>query len=206
MSQLDTLASYAGQEEGFVRAHLRDGAVAVLRPLSQGEADPLLQVFEGMSAQSRALRYLTGLSDLPRSMLSMLADVDGDRHVAWLASVEGAPAGVARYVRVAGCPKTAEVAFEVADAHHGRGLGTVLLDAVTTVAAARGVRRIQATMAPSNAPSRWLVERIGARGRIVDGLVEAEGPLRLLDPAVVDRAAVVRLACTGSWDAALDIG
>ncbi len=41
---------------------------------------------------------------------------------------------------------------------------------------------------------------------MVDGLLEAEGPLRLLDPPVVDRRAVVRLACAGVVDEARDIG
>src|SRR5512139_45284 len=206
MSQLQSIDFGTDREDGTLTVVLRDGTVATLRPLQRGETAPLLAVFADMSADSRALRYLTGLSDLPRSILSVLSDVDGDRHVAWLASVAGEPAGIARYVPVPGCATTAEVSFEVVDDHHGRGLGTVLLDVVTTVAAARGVRRIQATTAPANAASRRLIDRLGVTSRVVDGLVESEGPLSLLEPSVVDRSAVVRLACEGSWDEALDIG
>lgn len=191
---------------GWVAAHLKDGATAQLRPLGPGETAPLLDVFEAMSPESRALRYLSGMSRIPASVLSMLADVDGDRHAAWLATVDDEPAGIARYVRLPGDPTTAELAFEVADHHHGRGLATVLLDTVTTVASMRGVRRVQGTMAPENGVSRRMLERVGAVARTVDGLLEAEGPLHLMDPAVVDRAAVVRLACAASGDAALDIG
>lgn len=177
-----------------VRARLRDGGIADLRPLDAGEADALLAVFDGMSASSRALRYLTGLPRLPSQMLSVLTAVDGDRHVAWLASVDGVPAGIGRYVRVPGCPTSAELAFEVVDEQHGRGLATLLLDAVTTVADARGVRRIQGTMAPANVASKRLMERVGARGGTVSGLLEVEGRLRLLDPPALDRSAVLRLA------------
>jgi RimJ/RimL family protein N-acetyltransferase len=193
-------------EERSVTAHLRDGATADLRPLRAGESDALLAVLDGMSEESRVLRYLTGLPRMPRRMLDMLCDVDGDRHVAWLASVDGQPAGIARFVRLAGDPTTAELAFEVVDAHHGRGLATVLLDTVMTVASTRGVRRVQGTLAPSNSASRRLLTRIGLEMRSADGLLEAEGPLRLLDPAVVDRAAVVRLATSDPGDVALDIG
>lgn len=195
-----------GPSARLVQVGLRDGATAALRPLERGEVEPLLAVFDGMSPQSRALRYLTGLARIPGQMLRMLTDVDGDRHVAWLASIAGEPVGVARSIRVPGAPTSAEIAFEVVDRHHGRGLGAVLLDTVTTVAAARGVRRIQASLAPSNAASRRLLARIGLDTSLVDGLLEAEGPLRLLDPSVVDRAAVVRVACTGSSGIALDIG
>lgn len=205
MSELQT-APFPRREAGWVGIDLRDGGRAELRPLDHDESAPLLHVFEGMSEDSRALRYLTGLPRLPRQMLRMLADVDGDRHAAWMASVAGEPVGIARYVRVPGRLSAAEVAFEVVDAHHGRGLATVLLDAITTVAAARGVRSVQATLAPSNTASRRLLARIGLQTRMVDGLLEAEGPLRLLDPPVVDRRAVVRLACAGVVDEARDIG
>ncbi len=206
MSHPQTTPLFAGQGRDRVEVGLRDGSRAALRPLDHGETEPLLAVFAGMSDASRSLRYLTGLPRLPRQMLTVLTDVDGDRHSAWLATVAGQPAGIARYVRLPGSPTTAELAFEVVDHHHGLGLGTVLLDTITTVAAARGVHRIQATLAPSNTASRRLLARIGLLTRPVDGLLEAEGPLRLLDPAAVDRSAVVRLACAGPDEAALDIG
>lgn len=206
MSHLHAAHLPLPREQEWVPGRLRNGSVATLRPLQHGETAPLLAVFEGMSADSRALRYLTGLPRLPASMLSPLSDVDDNRHVAWTVSVAGAPAGVARYVRLPGCPTTAEIAFEVVDRHHGLGLGTLLLDTITTVAAARGVRRVRGTMAPSNASSRHLLERVGATSKIADGLLEAEGPLRLLEPPVVDRSAVLGLACAGSFDRALDIG
>lgn len=180
-----------------VPVRLRDGGVARLRPLEPGETDAILAVFDQMSDDSRALRYLTGLARLPQQMLRMLADVDGHRHGAWVASVDGEPAGVARFVRLPGAPGCAELAFEVVDRHHGRGLATALLDAITTVAATRGVRSVSASLAPSNAASRRLLARIGLETHLVDGLLEAQGPLRLLDPPVVDRTAIVRLACDG---------
>jgi RimJ/RimL family protein N-acetyltransferase len=180
-----------------VPVRLRDGGTAYLRPLEPGETDAILAVFDQMSDNSRALRYLTGLARLPQQMLRMLADVDGHRHGAWIASVDGEPAGVARFVRLPGADGCAELAFEVVDRHHGRGLATALLDAITTVAAARGERSRSATQAPSNTPSRRLLARIGLETHLVDGLLEAQGPLRLLDTPVVDRAAIVRLACDG---------
>jgi RimJ/RimL family protein N-acetyltransferase len=164
----------------------------VLRPLRAGETEPLLAVFEGLSPASRFSRFLVGVPRLPSSMLSALVDLDGHDHVAWLASIDGMPAGVARSIRVA--PDTAEIAFEVADVHQGHGLGTVLLDTVTTVAATHGVRRVRASVLPANAPSLRLLARLGIPLTLNDGLLEGEGPLRLLDPSHVNRRAVVALA------------
>lgn len=175
-----------------VPVRLRDGRSAVLRPLRPGETEPLLEVFDELSPASRLGRYLVGMTRLPSPMVAALADVDGCRHAAWLAEVDGRPAGLARFVRTA--PVSAELAFEVADRHHGHGLGTALVDAVTTVAAARGVRRLEATLLPDNHASAHLLRLLGLGLVAVGGLLEATGPLRLLDPARVDRAAVLAVA------------
>ena len=206
MSQVHSAGPHLPRQVDHIGARLSDGTAVALRPLVRGETAPLLGVFHGMSAHSRGLRYLNGLPDLPPRMLSLLTDVGGDRHVAWLASLEDEPVGIARYVRLSGCPTAAELALEVVDRLHGRGLGTVLLDTITTVAAARGIRQVHGTLAPSNTASRRLLARLGAATRPVDGLLEAEGPLRLLDPPAVDRSALLRLLCAGCWDAGLDIG
>ena len=175
-----------------VTVRLRGGRLVELRPLRHGERDALLAVFDGMSPESRALRYLTGMLRMPSATLDLLTDVDGDRHVAWLASAQGQPVGIARYVRDdAGI---AEVAVEVVDDHQGLGIGSALVDAVTTVAAARGVDRVRALLSPDNEASRRLVTRIGVRLQVVDGLLEGEGRLRLLQPPRIDRQRVLALA------------
>lgn len=189
------LPDRSGSDRAHVAAQLTGGGSATLRPLRAGETAPLLSVFEGMSPASRASRYLTGVPRIPPTMLAALVDVDGHDHVAWLATVDGTPAGIARYVRVA--PATVEIAFEVADAYQRRGLGSVLLDTITTSACAAGVRRLRATVLPTNAVSLGLLGRLGLRLTFCDGVLEGDGPLRLLDPPRVDRAAVVALAGSG---------
>ena len=175
-----------------VHVPLPGDRVVALRPLRRGERDPLLAVFDGMSAESRTRRYLTGMVRLPSTVLEALTDVDGHRHVAWLASEHGQPVGIARLVRDA--TGVADVGVEVVDDHHGLGIGSALVDAVSTVAAARGVRRVRASLTPDNEPSRRLVTRIGVRLHLVDGLLEGEGGLRLLCPPRIDRRAAIALA------------
>ena len=182
---------YAGDAD-HLPVVLRDSGTALLRPLQRDETEPLLDVFEQLSPASRLSRYLVPLPRLNRTMTAALADVDGCRHVAWLAVVEGRPAGIARAIRTSS--SSAEVAFEVADRHQGRGLGTLLLDTVTTVAAARGVRRLEATALPDNEASVRVLRRLGLGWVAAGGLLEGSGPLRLLDPAQVDRRAVLALA------------
>jgi len=187
-----------------VVARLPGGGTVDLRPLRRGETEPLRAIFDAMSPDSRAQRFLTGMPRLPAPMLAALANVDGDHHVAWLAGAGGRAVGVARYVVVA--PAVVEIALEVADDYQGLGVGTLLVDALTTHAVARGIRRVRATLLPENEPSRRLVSRIGVRLELTDGLLEGEGPLRLLDPPRVDRHAVVALAHRESRGAGKALG
>jgi GNAT superfamily N-acetyltransferase len=170
------------------------GAVANLRPLESNEYAALDAVFEGLSPASRIDRYLTGLSHLTGPMRSALTAIDGDVHIAWLGEIEGHPAAIGRLIRVA--RGTAEIAFEVIDGYQGRGLGTALLDTLMTVASVSGVDKVQATALPTNLRSLRLLRAIEMTFRAEDGLLEGVAPVKLLDPPVIDRAAVVRLALT----------
>ncbi len=153
----------------YVTVPLRGGE-ARLRPLLAGELAVQRAVFDGLSPASRTDRYLTGVSALTPGMWRALTAVDGHHHVAWLATVEGRPAGIGRFVRVGPC--TADIAFEVADEFQGLGLGTALLDTVTTVAAAMRIRRLQATALGTNRRSRRLLSKVGVTLRPSDGLLE----------------------------------
>jgi GNAT superfamily N-acetyltransferase len=185
---------------GFVSA---GGGVATLRPLRSEEHAVLDAVFDGLSPASRYERYLTGLPQLSVRMRTALTAIDGHTHIAWLGEIDGRPAAIGRLIRVA--RGTGEIAFEVIDAHQGRGLGTALLDTLVTVASVSGIDRIQATVLPSNHRSLRLLRAIGMTFRVEDGLLEGAAPVRLRDTPVVDRAAVVRLAlCAqleGGWTA-----
>ena len=177
-----------------VRISLPHGGTAQLRPLGDGESTPLLEVFAAMSSESRASRYLTAMPRLPDSFVRTLSATDGLVHVGWLASVDGRPAGIGRYVRMSEDPCTVDLAFEVVDAQQRRGLGAALLDTITTVAADHGVRRLRATALPENRASLRLLSRLGIPMSFDDGVMEGSAPLRLLDPPRIDRRAVLELS------------
>ena len=175
-----------------VHVRLRDGGSVLLRPLGSGEVTVLETVFQGLSTPSRRQRFLVPMPRLPGAHRRVLADVDGRRHVAWVALVDGVPVGICRYVATA--PDAAELAFEVVDAHQGRGIGSALVDAVTTVAHARGIAWLEATVEPGNLASVSVLARVGVRLALSDGLLEGRGELRLAPSARVNRRAVLALA------------
>ena len=67
----------------------------------------------------------------------------------------------------------AEVAFNIADAHQGRGLGSVLLEHLAAAARERGVRRFVAEVLPQNGRMIAVFREAGyeVRQRTEDGIV-----------------------------------
>jgi GNAT superfamily N-acetyltransferase len=175
--------------EPHVEVRLATGHLAVLRPLRAQEEGPLVRVFDGMSELSRARRYLTGMAYLPPSVVRRLVDVDGCKHVAWTASIDGDPVGIGRYV--AYDHRLVDVALEVVDRWHGHGLGGTLVDTIATIALANGYTSVAATVQPTNHASERQMRSIGLTMQVVDGLLEGQGRLTLPDPPRVDRRAVL---------------
>jgi len=163
-----------------------------VRPLRHGEAGPVQEVFAGMSAYSRQMRFLAGVPVLTDSMQQLLTDVDHDRHGCWVATVEGRPVALGRYVRLGDRPHVAEIALEVVDRHQARGLGRLLRDVVGAAAADAGVTSLYWMMDSANDPVRHLAVPLGGQFVAEDGVLEGTTPLPAVDP--IDAARVARVA------------
>ncbi|WP_066589003.1 bifunctional acetate--CoA ligase family protein/GNAT family N-acetyltransferase [Cellulomonas timonensis] len=159
----------AGWEADVV---LRDGSTTHVRPIRPTDADALQAFHVAQSERSTYLRFFATLTRLPDRDLARFTHVDHDDRVALVAvTADEQIIGVARYDRVGS--DEAEVAFNIADAHHGRGLGSVLLEHLAAAARERGVRRFTADVLPQNGKMIGVFREAGyaVRQSIEDGVV-----------------------------------
>ncbi len=128
---------------------LRDGSTVSVRPVKEDDFDGLLALLEGMSPESRRLRFFSGAADL-RGAARWAASADERHSVGLVATTGDPPAIVAHgaYERIDG--DRAEVAFEVADALRGRGVGTILMAHLAGAARDQGISRFIADVLPEN--------------------------------------------------------
>jgi GNAT superfamily N-acetyltransferase len=185
----------AADGSSFLRVADRPGLLVpgvAVRPLGRHEAAPVLQVFTGMSADSRRMRFLTAVPVMTDSMLQRLTDVDHDVHGCWVATVGTEAVGLGRYVRMGDTPGTAEVALDVVDRYQGHGLGKLLLEVVGAAAADVGVTSLYWMMDPANTRIRRLADPLG--GRFVLDYDALEGTTPLPDGDCLDTARVARVA------------
>jgi ribosomal protein S18 acetylase RimI-like enzyme len=154
----------------------RHGPEIFVRPLLNGDVDTVSAVFARLGEESRRTRFLGPKPDLGEMELRRLATVGPDNH-ALVATVDGdpEPVAIARLVRLGG--GSAEIAFEVADAYHGRGIGSALAGLLVADARAAGICEVTALLRSDNPAAIALLRRV--LGRL---------ELRLEGPDVVVRA------------------
>ena len=137
---------------GDSRVVLRDGTVATLRVTRPSDHDALRRFFHELSPESRARRFFT-LSEPAETLIDTFCDSSTPGRqatVVALRQVDGAlrPIAVGSYLELR--DGVAEAAFAVGDAFQGKGLGTILLERLATMAAASGFRTFEATVLPDN--------------------------------------------------------
>ena len=163
----------------------------IVRPIRATDKDALLDLFERLSARSRLRRFLAPKPSLSRRELAYLTEVDHVRHEALVAvAPDGTFIGVGRYACDVGATTVADVAFAVADAWQGRGVGTGLARLLIERARANGIARLHASTLADNGPSRNLLGRLGfGVCGIASGVLEVDLDLAAAAAAADRRAA-----------------
>jgi acetyl coenzyme A synthetase (ADP forming)-like protein len=143
---------------------LRDGGTLRLRPPRAEDAAALVAFFAGLTAQSRYLRF-HGHRRVDRALVEPLLDPDWLTGGALLATLttgndREVVVAAASYARLAD-HATAEMAFAVADAQQGRGIGTRLLEQLAARARAGGITHFVAEVIASNAAALSVFARTG---------------------------------------------
>ena len=107
---------------------LSDGTRLGVRPIEPGDRDSFAALFDALSPESRRRRFLSPKPALTAGELKYLTDVDHVNHeaIAAIDETSGTIVGVSRYAAYRPGAGVAEVAFEVADAVQGRGIGAAL--------------------------------------------------------------------------------
>jgi acyl-CoA synthetase (NDP forming)/RimJ/RimL family protein N-acetyltransferase len=146
VDRTQSLATYPAHWEADVV--LRDGGTAHLRPITPDDADALQRFHVSQSPESIYLRFFAPMPRLSSADLHRFTHVDHVDRVAFICTVGDEIVGVGRYDRVAAT--VAEVAFIISDPHHGRGLGSVLLEHLAAAARENGVHRFIADVLPQN--------------------------------------------------------
>jgi GNAT superfamily N-acetyltransferase len=145
---------------------LSDGTRVVIRAIRPGDKAMLARGLELLSEETRRRRFLGAKPRLTAGELRYLTEVDGDAHyalVAVLADRLDHVVAVARYVRLADAPATADAAIVVGDPWQRRGLGRRMAVMLADAAREHGIERFSATMLSDNPAALALMGTLARR-------------------------------------------
>ncbi len=146
-----------------------------VRPIKPSDRD-LLEAFHGrQSPESIYLRYFQYRPKLPPAELDHLTRVDYVDRMAFVALIGGELVGVARYEPYAGSDRP-DIAFFVDDRHHGRGIGTLMLEYLAAAARSHGIDGFTASVLPQNHAMLGVFKRAGftVKTRFDDGVIAVD--------------------------------
>jgi acetate---CoA ligase (ADP-forming) len=130
---------------------LRDGTSVRLRVVREDDAPRVLALFSQLSERSLYYRFMM-IHRMDMAEARRIVTIDYDRQMVVVAERADMLCGIAAYYRDPDRADRAEVAFAVADAMQGRGLGTRMLERLAEVGRERGLSAFDAYVLGDNLP------------------------------------------------------
>lgn len=132
---------------------LFDGTPATIRPIRAEDSGMEQAFIRHLSDDSRYMRFMVSLKELPEKKLRYFTEIDYDRHMAFVATVERdgkeQEIGVSRYVAT-DQPGCCEFAVTVDDAWQGTGVAGLLMLALQDTARAHGFTSMEGLVLSTN--------------------------------------------------------
>ena len=161
-------------EAGCSYALLADGTTITIRPAGPGDFEAVKQFHEAMSPDNLYLRFFSmSRQAAEQEARRVCRGEDGSARGAILGFLGDELVGVASFEPDTD-PATAEVAFAVADRMHRRGVATLLLEHLVSLARDRGVQVFTASALPENTAMLRVFADAGlaVTRRLDEGVVE----------------------------------
>lgn len=154
---------------------LGDGEAAVVRPMTPADAPKLLAFHERQSPDSLYRRFFSPKPTLSESELEHFTNVDFVDRAALVVESHGEFLAWASYERWPG-RDDADTAFMVDDAHHGKGIATLMLEHLAAIATSNGLDHFTAEVLADNRPMLAVFSRAGwpLERRYDSGVIEVD--------------------------------
>jgi acyl-CoA synthetase (NDP forming)/RimJ/RimL family protein N-acetyltransferase len=168
-------------------ALLADGSTVEIRRACADDAEAVRELHANLSPDNAYFRFFSLSSQAPEREATRVCRPEDESHLALLALLNDRLVGVATYETTTN-PGHAEIAFAVSDDMHGRGVATLLLEHLVSVARQHNLAALEAETLPDNYAMQQVFADAGltVQRRFVDGTIELTFPLPVADSEGLD--------------------
>jgi acyl-CoA synthetase (NDP forming)/GNAT superfamily N-acetyltransferase len=169
----------SNQGEPSAYALLTDGTTIEIRPARPEDFAAVRDLHAKMSPDNLYLRFFSLSPIAAEREARQICREPGPDHIALLAVLDGEVVGCGTYDSYDAGSPSAEVAFTVADDMHRRGVGTLLLEHLVSLARGRGCRALTAETLSENAAMLRVFADAGLQVHrtFADGMYDLTFPL-----------------------------
>ena len=159
----DHMAIHPYPSHLITKVSMPEGEI-VIRPIKPEDADLEIEFVRKLSPETKYLRFMNTMRELPPAMVARLTQIDYDREMAFVATIEEEGAeveiGVARYA-VNPDGETCEFAIVVAEDWQHRGLARRLMGVLIETARNRGLHAMTGIFLSNNDRMLKFVQSLG---------------------------------------------
>ena len=141
-----------------------DGTTVTIRPIKPEDAELEVEFVRGLSSETKYYRFMNTMRELPPAMVARLTQIDYDREMAFVATLEvdgqEKEIGVCRYA-VNPDGESCEFAVVVADDWQHRGLARKLMGVLIETARSRGIAYMNGVFLSNNERMLKFVQKLG---------------------------------------------
>ena len=151
----------------YAQETLKDGTSITIRAIRKDDKERIRNAFKALDREAVYRRFFAPKQVLTDSELEHVVDVDFSQVVALVATVSRADGeeiviGEGRYVaNKGGTPERAELGFLIAEPYRGRGMATLLLKHLASIARHTDLSAFEAEVLAYNAPMLTVFEHSG---------------------------------------------
>ncbi len=169
-------------------ALLADGSTIAIRVARPDDCADVREMHEHMSPDNAYLRFFSLSRLAPEREAQRVCRPESPDHAALLAHRDGRLVGVASY-ELTRCPGVAEIALAVPDDMHGRGVATLLLEHLVSLARQHGLTAFSGETLLENMAMQKVLADAGLpiERHTSDGVIDVTIPLPSHDGAQLDR-------------------
>ncbi len=143
---------------------LPNGTRTIIRPIRPEDADREAEFVRGLSPETRYLRFMSTIKELPAALLARLTQIDYDREMALVAIAGDGETeqqlGVCRYV-VNPDGESCEFAIVIADDWQRQGLARIMMNLLIDAARERGLKVMEGVFLANNERMLRFVQSLG---------------------------------------------
>ena len=171
---------------------LKKSGTAHLRPIRAEDARSLAALVTSLSPESRYMRFMHAIEELPPLMLAQFTKIDYERQMAFCAVSPDDPSkiiGVCRYTHSA-IEDEVEFAITISDEWQGEGLASALMTLLQEHAASHGIHAIYGDVLRNNKAMKGLMSSLGYKPKLkLDEPEQVRYTLVLGDPSAQQQTA-----------------